>query len=207
MSFGRAPGSEYGVPIPNKSKRAKYATVAESRAAVAAGLRRAAAMRASMARDRYYRQDFAGSPGVANYTKWAGHVLDPAHGYEYYLDHRLPSHGIPEPGRGGVWGPKTRPHAFVEKYDPRTHTVFLVPKTRGPAKVTGLMYSGARYGGQLTKHYKKVVFTKAAEHAARTGKGKVPGGSIDEKYKWARGYLQRNKLGIPRKNRENMGQG
>jgi len=194
----------------NKSKRAKYRTKDLSMAASKAGLKRAAAMRAAIARDHYYKQDFTGAPGVVNYNKWAGHVMDPAHGYDYYLDHRLPTQGIPEPGRGGVWGPRTRPKAFVEKFDAGSHTVFLVPKTRGPAKATGLMYSGSRYPkGEVTNHYKKVVFNKAIRHARvnKTAKHPPKSAGLDGQYKWAKGYLTRNKLGIPRKNRKTMGPG
>lgn len=136
--------------------------------------------------------------------KWRNNVL--SEGWPYYKKHRMPPGGWFEPGRSSTWvDGRTKPKAFIERYDPKYHSVFLVPKTRGPAKATGLMYSGTRIPkGHLTKHYKKIVVDKARVHANDRGM-KVRGKDLDEKYKWARGYLKRNKLGIPRKSAENMG--
>lgn len=191
-----------------KSSSSKYvrktSSPEELAAARLAGLSAARARRYENAKTMY--QERLPKPGAfSSYESWAARTMDPVSGYDYYLDHRLPTRGIPEPGRGGVWGPNTRPRAFIERYDPRSHIVYLAPKTRGPAKATGAMYSGTRIPkGHLTNHYKKIVVDKARSHANDRGM-KVRGKDLDEKYKWARGYLKRNKLGIPRKSAENMG--
>jgi hypothetical protein len=142
-------------------------------------------------------------------NQWAREVK--SQGWPYYRDHRMPPHGWLERGRGATWKEgRTKPKAFIEHYQPDMHQVFLVPKTRGPAKFTGLMYSGARYPkGELTNHYKKEVFNKAIRHARVEKNAKPPSrkDGLDAQYKWAKGYLQRNKLGIPRKSRKTMGPG
>lgn len=180
----------------------KYATSREARLASMEGLQKAHRVLEEKRKERYYAQEFApAAPALRGYVDWRRHVANRNDGYEYYHNHRLPPMGIPEPGRGGVWTPRTKPRAFIERYNPEYHTVYLVPKKRSGGYAH-------RKSNKPTAHYMDLVIERAIIAAAndKDGRARPPktGGKVAE-YKWARGYLKRKEKPIPAKTDANMG--
>lgn len=175
-----------------------YASKAEARAAAIARLARAREARAEN-RDVVLRASLMNERLGTFSNEWINDV--DRYGYPYYRQHRAPPHGFYEPGRVATWGPKTKPKAFIEHYDPSVGQVFLVPKRRKGG------FPHRQPSRKPTGQYKRHIIQTAVEMVGVHKNGRLPksGTSKADWYKWAKGYLKRQHIPIPAKTNANMG--